>query len=131
MEFPLMNVSFENWHEGYTEFSTVFIKDDKVNFRNRNKFQDQKYIDCNGDVYKVLSVMFLGDSWKKLLKFIPGFYKGNLVFDKTKEIILIEDLKKDVLIKFKDALSVDESYKNLYITRVENAKSFKQVVDFH
>ena len=126
-----MNISYKNWHQGPVGFSTIFIKDDEFDFKDRNKFQGQKYMDCHGDIYKIIFVKFPEESWTRFLKFVPHFYKGNLVFERTKDKIVLEDLRKDVLIKFRNALAVDESYQNPYITRVKNAHLFEQIVDHH
>ncbi|EAS20045.1 hypothetical protein BBFL7_02445 [Flavobacteria bacterium BBFL7] len=98
IKFPLMNISFESWTEGFAEYDTVFLSDLEVCYSKREQLINQKYVDGNGHVYEIIDHYFNESSWKKIFKNTLCIYKG--------ELILIRDVDNLNFVEFKESIKV-------------------------
>ena len=100
MTFPIYDIAEETWLK-YKEHNIMFENpySNYIKPRNRQKYLDKmskcKYVDCEGDIYKVIDFKFCKK--RGITKYIPFFATIEFQFEKTGEKYPFEKFKQLII----------------------------------
>ncbi|XLS28383.1 hypothetical protein ACJD0Z_14395 [Flavobacteriaceae bacterium M23B6Z8] len=130
MKYPILNISIEEWNNSDIDYSIILLEEGVIYTSNENVytkfFLNNKYIDSNGSIYKVVG-RELPASWKKAFSFLPNFYKVKLRFEKTEESMQIADLKSHIIDNIKRFNGIEDFEAN-WLSRIKVATTFEQIL---
>lgn len=130
MKYPLVNITFNSWHEGDADPSTVFLYDNKVCYSARNIFKGHKYIDGYGSIYKIKDCVFSGLGWRRYFGSFLCVYKGAFSYELTRDKISLENLREDFLIKYKEAMGFDKEEFDDFKKSILQTNSYDELIKF-
>lgn len=129
MRFPIANVSIRDWNpqENYDHYILMdpYIYNKRDDFF-RSFYKDHKFVDSEGNIFKVVDKRLPRSWWRRLFHFLPDVFRISLVFIKTGERMEMEDIREFVLkqiskVKHGDNLSG-------WITHVKNARTINEIL---
>jgi hypothetical protein len=125
-----MNISLESWSEGIADYHTIILIDSVVCYADRNKLIGQRYIDGNGEIYKIVDSDFDKFDWKKVFKYLFCLYKGQHVFEKEEGKPSMQELKTSITPKILDALGFPENSEdaNMIKAAMHRAYNFQEII---
>lgn len=124
IEYPILNISLQNWNNDIVE--ELFRENDIYYSNNEIFFKTyllgHKYVDCKGDIYKLLNKYPIKNLWLRL-RFIK---RSKFQFEKTNERISFEELQI-LLIDRVNQLSGEDA-KNEWIEKIKNSPSIASLI---
>jgi len=130
INFPMTRINSKSWLDKEDLFPLFngYIYTSKEKLFN-DYYRNKEFVDCKGDIYKVIDRIPPTNFWRNFLKFLPNVYREKLVFIKTNKRIELMELKKDLISGIRrfnnDATS--EAGKE-WIMEIERSKSIKEVL---
>lgn len=129
MKFPIANITIENWNPNedyllYILMDPFIYKDDEKLFRDY--FFNYKFVDSNGDIYRLVDRRLPTSLWRRTLKFLPNIFKIELIFTKTNERMDIEAVR-NFIIRQVGKLSEKDLAKD-WIKLIKNAKTISEIL---
>lgn len=129
MKFPVANISIDNWDSNedyllYVLMDPFIYRDDEKLYRDY--FFNYKFVDSNGDIYRLVDRKLPTSLWMRVFKFIPNVFKIELIFTKTNERMDIE-LVRNFIIKQIGKLSDQDSASD-WIKQIKNAKTITEIL---
>ena len=130
MKFPMLNVTDKNWNE---EFDlTVFILFKKYVYKGNDDifhkyYKDKVYCDAEGMLYKVVDKAPSRETWRNLLKFLPGVFRVELTFESLHKTVELEELRRFMLNRLKE-LEEDEIV-NQWRKKIKAANNHAEIID--
>jgi len=128
MIFPAANVSLKEWHP--EEDYLLYVLMDPYYCKTGDEFyreyyHNQKYVDSNGEVFKVIDKRPPKSIIRNIFRFLPGVYKVELIFSNTGERMELDEVR-DFMVKQVSKLKDD--YVNEWINQIKNSNSIKEVL---
>lgn len=101
MKFPMICVSPAVWEQEHPDpadfmLFEAWIETDNDKIFDRY-FRDRVYCDCEGKLFKVLAKKEVKDPWKKWFRFIPNFYRVELIIEPLNETMALSELQAFLL----------------------------------
>ncbi len=127
IKYPVLNISVLEWnYEIANELifeNDIYHSNDKIFFDTY--IQGHKYVDCNGDVYKVIGRVPVKNLWKCF--FLMHKYK--VLFEKSDVKISMEELR-NLMVERVNRLDWKNDIKHEWIGRLKQAKTIKQLLNY-
>ena len=128
MKFPAANVSLKDWDPN--EDYLLYILMDPYYCRSENEFyrtyyHNQKYVDSNGEVYKVIDKKPPKSLVRNIFRFLPGVYKVELIFSNTGEKMGLVEVKEFIL---KQVKKIEDENASEWIDHINKAQSIQEVL---
>ena len=128
MIFPLLNISVAVWKPNeywdYVIFDEYIYTDKESIFKEL--YQDKKFIDATGKIYRGVSKAELTEKWRNWLRFIPNVWKKEVVFRSTGEQWTTEELRTFAMNKL-STFPKDESTRH-WMQHVRKASNHAQII---
>ena len=130
INYPVTKVNSKNWidHEDLLPLFDKYLYTSKEKIFN-DYFHNKEYVDCEGNVFKIIGRIPPTNFWRKLFKFIPRVYKIELIFKNTDRNIELNELKEDLISGIK-RFDSDETRKESkeWILEIKRAKSIRELL---
>jgi hypothetical protein len=128
IKFPIANVSIKNWDKN--EDYLLYVLDSPYIFTPKETFygkylSNHSFVDSNGNVFKITGRIFT-NRVRKILRFIPGFYKAELVFEQTGETMDREEIRNHIVRQLEKL--DDYEHKAEWIRTVKNATTIEGII---
>lgn len=128
MKFPAANISLKEWDPN--EDYLLYVLMDPFFCRTGDEFyreyyHNQKYVDSNGEIFKVVDKRPPESMLRNIFRFLPGVYKVELIFTNTGEKMDLKDVR-DFMLKQISKLKAD--YVTEWISQIKNSKSIQEVL---
>lgn len=83
MRFPIANVSIKDWNPQEDYYNYILM--DPYIYSSSDEFfesfyKNHKFVDSEGNIFKVVDRRIPESWWRKVFHFIPNFYKVTLLF---------------------------------------------------
>lgn len=128
MKFPIANVSIKDWdpEDDYLKYilENQFIYSNSTKLY-RDYFLNNKFVDSNGEVYQVIDIVQPG-LLRQLFSFIPGVYKGELIFSTSGELLDLEQVRQHILKQINKL--ENDGYKQEWIKKIKDAPTYEDVI---
>lgn len=128
MNFPLVNISAENWtsHEIVDILFDEFIYTDNETIFNKY-YKNQKFTDCNGHIYTIIGKAELTENWRIWLRFIPNVWKRKINFQSTGKSISVEELRFYLLKRVSELEK--NAHTDKWMEELKTAKSLSELIN--
>ena len=137
INFPLANVT-KDWSFDAGEDHTTYTLEDQYFYENNEKtfkkyYLHQKYVDSNGDIYKIIGRTVLHVPFFKRLPFFTPHPRAEFSFAKTFEKMDIEEIRtwmtRQITLMYKDATHPEAiKSKNSWIDQIKEAKTIAEII---
>ena len=129
MEFPIVRFDSKSWslREDAIPLYDEFIYSAKMRVYNEY-YYNMEFVDCRGDVYKVVDRVMISGIGGVFRRLIPGARKGRLVFLKTNRRVEFNEFRSDYISGVRRLFSDDSNDFLEFIRRIEQSSSIKEIL---